>query len=385
MEGPERNWRRSGHLSQGNRRKCLNDRGPRHERDQWEDSHLGVSEPILGTYDPEGVGPGRTVQNPRASGPIGRHNRAPGPNMNPLDQEEVWEREDFGSTIPNRPVPHVEDQWPNVRGPRHEAVQNKGICPKKEWPRHGTGGPRHFFEGPPEFQHHNREEPSLDWREPENRVPKAIQERPNMHERGPGEHWGVSILPFRNDPDMECPGPRGRQLGNKWREPNRELAGPSRLGHRTFFRETRGVEHVNSAPDKTEFEMEDIHKGDPRRMEFVGPECKNSYSDTEGPGIEGMRGPDRRRLMPEQASQRFNCPNQGVRFQAPTGSNPSQFNGPQVPSQNSELGDGFVKHHNQETMKPQKHRGSLLPTPKGVMRFPNRTLNNSKIFKRNHL
>lgn len=385
MEGPEGNWRRSGHLGQGNRRKCLNNRGPRHEKDQWEGSHLGVSEPILGSHDPEEFGPGRTVQNLRASGPMGRHNRGPGPNMNPLDQEEVWEREDFGSAIPNRTFPHVEDQWPNGSGPKYEAVENKGMCPIKEWPRHGTGGPRPFFEGPRDFQQHSREESPLDWREPKNRVPTAVQERPNMHERGPGEDWGASNSPFRTDPDMECPGPRGRQLGNKWREPNRELAGPNRLGHGTFFRGTRGIEHVNSAPNKREFEMGDIHQGDPRRTEFVGPECKNSNSNAEVPGAEGKQGPDMRRLLPEQASQRFHGPNQGVRFQGPAGSNPPQFSGPQVLPQNSEICDGFVKHLNPQTMKPQKHRGSLLPTPKGVMRFPNRTLNNSKMFRRNHL
>lgn len=384
QQGPERNWRRSGHLGQGNRRKFLNDRGLRHEKDQWEGPHLSVSEPILGGHDPDGFGPGTTVQNPRASGPVGRHNRGPGPNMSPLDQEDMWEREDFGSAIPNRTVPRVEEQWPNVRGPEHGAVENKGICPEKEWPRHGTEGPRPFFEGPREFQQHSREESPSDWREPENRVPKAIQERPNMHERGPGGHWGVSNVPFRNDPDMECPGPRGRQLGNKWREPNREPAGPNRLGHGTFFRGTRGGEHVNSALNKREFEMEDIHQGDPRRMEFVGPECKNSNSNSDGPGTKPRQGPDMRRLMPERASQRFNGPNQGVRFQGPTGSNP-QFSGPRMLSQNSEICDSFIKHHNQETMEPQKHRGSLLPTPKGVMRFPNRTLNNSKVFRRNHL
>lgn len=376
MEGTERNWRRSGPLGHGNRRKSLNNRAPRHEKDQWEGSPLGVSEPILGSHDPGGFGPGKTVHNSRTLGPIGRHFRGPGPNMSTLDQEEVWQREDFGSAIPNRTVPHVEDRWPNVRGPKHEAVENKGMCPIKELPRHGTRGPRPFFEGPHEFQQHIREEPPLDWREPEDRVPQALQERPNMHERGPGEDWGVSNIPFRNDSDMECPGSRGRQLGNKWREPPRQLAGPNRLGHETFFRGTRGVEHVNSAPNKGEFEMEDIHQGDLRRMGFVGPERKNSNSNTEGPGTEGRQGPDMRRLMHERAS-RFNGPNQGVRFQGPTGSNPPQFSGPNVLSQNSEICDGFVK--------PHKHRGSLLPTPKGVMRFPNRTLNNSKIFRRNHL
>lgn len=389
MEGPETNWRRSGHLGRGNRRKCLNNRGQRHEKDQWEESHLGVSEPIMGSRDPEGFGPGRTVQNLRAPAPMGRHNRGPGPNMSPLDQEDMWEREDFGSSMPDRTVPHVEDQWPNGRGPKNEAVENKGIFPIKEWQRHGSRGPRPFFERPGEFQEHSREASPLDWREPENRGPKAIQERPNMHERGPGDDWGVSNLrgpePFRNDPDMECPGPRGRQFGNKWREPNRELAGPSRLGHGPFFRGIRGPERVNPVPNKRQFEMEDIHQGDPRRSQFGGPECKNRNSNIEGTGTEGRQDPDMRRLAPEPAPPCFNGPHQGVRFQGPTGPNPAQLSGPQGLSQNSEMCDDFDKHHNQQTMKPQRHRGSLLPTPKGVMRFPNRTLNNSKIFRRNHL
>lgn len=382
MEGPETNWRRSGHLGQGNRRKYLKNREQRREKDLWEESHLSVSEPIMGSHDPEGFGPSRTVQNLRAPGPMGRHNRGPGPNMSPLDQEDMWEREDFGSSMPDRTVPHVEAQWPNGRGPKNEAVENKGMFPIKEWQRHGSRGPRPFFERPGEFQEHTREASPLDWRESENRGPKAIQERPNMHERGPGDDWGVSNMrgpePFRNDPDLECPVPRGRQFENKWREPNRELAGPSRLGHGPFIRGTRGPERVNPVPNKRQFEMEDINQEDPRRSQFGGPECKNRNLNIEGPGTEGRQGPDMRRLAPEPVPPCFNGPHQGVRFQGPTGPNPAPLGVPQ-------MCDGFDKHHNQHTMKPQRHRGSLLPTPKGVMRFPNRTLNNSKIFRRNNL
>lgn len=352
MEGPEKNWRRSGHPGHGNKRKYLDYRGPGPENDQLEGSHLGVSQPIMGSHRPEEFGPGRKVQ--RALGPIARHNRGPGV------------RED--SAIPNRAFHHVEDQWPGGRGPKHETFENDGILPRKEWPGPDSREQRPFFDGPCEFQQHSREEFPLDWREPGNRVPRALQERPNIHERGPGEEWGVSNSPFRNEPHLECPGTRGRQLGNKWREPNREPIGTNRMEHGPFFREPRGGEHVNSAPNKRVFEMEDIHQGDPRSTRFIGPECTN----TEGPGM--------RRLMPERASPCFNGPNQGLRFQCPTGPRPPRFSGPQMLSQNS---DSVDKHHNQQIMKPHKHRGSLLPTPKGVFRFPNRTLNNSKVFKRN--
>lgn len=370
MEGPETSWRRSGDFGQGNRQKGLNKRGQRPRKDQWEGSDFGGSEPTQRSLDPEGLREDRTGQNLRGSGPMRRHNRGPGPDMSILDQEDRWKR-DFRSSTPDRRGAHTDEQWFDERGPKIE-------------------GPKLFYEGPGEhLQEHCRQAAHLDWREPENKGPQAIQERPNMQGRGPGEDWCGSNFegpePFRDDPDMECPGPSGRRL-NRWREPNREVGGSSRLGPGPFFRGVRDPENV----------------GQSRVPGIRGP-----GSDIKTVIDNEWRGPDMRRRGPnktdnqsvrwdtitdcpeldssEPAPPYFNSPHQVVRFQGPSGPHSAPVSGPQGPTQNSgeNICHGFDKHQNQQTLKPQRHRGALLPTPTGVIRFPNRTVNNPDFLSRN--
>lgn len=99
---------------------------------------------------------------------------------------------------------------------------------------------------------------------------------------------------------------------------------------------------------------------------------------TEGPGLDS-RGR-------EPASPRFNSPHQVARFQGPSGPHSAPSSGPLGPTQNSGVNPcpGFDNQQNQQAVKPQRHRGALLPTPtEGLIRFPNRMMNNPDVFSPN--
>lgn len=220
----------------------------------------------------------------------------------------------------------------------------------------------------------------------------------------------------------------GLDIGNDWRQPDfrGNRRGPNMEGpgaHRG------GQDLMNACPNRREFEMEGHNRRGPggpgrenRNSNIEGPETDGMFSDcgglrserrgvdmdSSGTGRQGFehdfrrerRGPDMRRLGPdktdmrgpapggwdtntEPASPHFNSPHQATRFQGPSDPHSAPYSGPQGLAQNSEGNScpGFDNLQNQQAVKPQRHRGALLPTPtEGLIRFPNRMINNPDVF-----
>uniref|UniRef100_A0A671UU60 Death inducer-obliterator 1 n=2 Tax=Sparus aurata TaxID=8175 RepID=A0A671UU60_SPAAU len=404
-------------------------RGP-----HWGGADFGGSEPIQEIPDREGPEPDRIGRN-LCPGPMRRTIRGPEPDMTTFSQGERWNGPDFRGSAPDSRGTDTEQQWSDERGLNMEGIGNERACAGDNWRRHGRGRgpvrdhPDMVCPGP------SREGSGNEWREPERggngpnrwgpgqffRGVRDVDNREQGHDREeldirePGSD-------IRGGPDMINDSGQHEFRGNM-RGPNMEVQGPHR----------EGQGFLNSCPNRRGFEIEGVDRRRPR-----GPESRHQgfpgtdgrFSDCEGLGSERQgvdmespgalrqgfddfrrerRGSDMRRLRPdkpgmrgstpeslrhrlfsegpeldsrgsEPSSPHFNSPHQVARFHGPSNPHSAQYSGPPGPAQNSG-GPGFDTPQNQHEVKPQRHRGALLPTPtEGLIRFPNRVMSNPGVF-----
>lgn len=170
--------------------------------------------------------------------------------------------------------------------------------------------------------------------------------------RGPeSRHQG---FPGTDGRFSDCEG-----LGSERQGVDMESPGALRQGFDDFRRERRGSDMRRLRPDKP-------------GMRGSTPESLRHRLFSEGPELDS-RGS-------EPSSPHFNSPHQVARFHGPSNPHSAQYSGPPGPAQNSG-GPGFDTPQNQHEVKPQRHRGALLPTPtEGLIRFPNRVMSNPGVF-----
>ena len=404
-------------------------RGP-----HWGGSDFGGSEPIQEIPDREGSEPDRIGRN-LCPGSMRRTVRGPNPDMTTFSQGERWKGPDFRGSSPDRRGTDTEQQWSDGRGLNMEGIGNERECSGDNWRRHGRG------RGP--VRDHpdmvcpvpSREGSGNEWREPERggkgpnrwgpgqffRGERDVDNREQGHDRE-----GLDIREpgsdLRGGPDIRYDSGQHDFRGNM-RGPNTEGQGPHRGG--------RGF--MNSCPNRRGFEIEGLDRRRPRGPELRHqgfPGTDGRFSDCEGLGSERQgvdmespgtlrqgfddfrrerRSSDMRRLRPnkpdmrgstpeslrhgpfaegpgldsrgsEPSSPHFNSLHQVARFQGPSNPHSAHYSGPPGPAQNSG-GPGFDGPQNQHEVKPQRHRGALLPTPtEGLIRFPNRVMSNPGVF-----
>uniref|UniRef100_A0A665V1Z3 Death-inducer obliterator 1-like n=2 Tax=Echeneis naucrates TaxID=173247 RepID=A0A665V1Z3_ECHNA len=308
---------------------------------------------------------------------------------------------------PNMPFPGPtrgpEDEWkrPGYRVPGPIPDDPDMVCPEsgpwgghgndRQEPDRGGDGPNRRGVGP--FFRSERDQgmrgpesegdPHMrsDWRQPDfrrsMRGPKM--EGPDTN-TCPNRRGGPHRI---EGPDLRHPGPGadGRfldcgGLGSERQGAETESHGPGRHEH-DFRRERRGP-----GTDK----CLDIRRG---------PVRWNSNDEVPDPDMRGI-GPDSRGFEPpmksdmqakrysdKSASFHFNSPHQGTRFQGPNDPHSAPFSGPRgsAPNSGGKSGLGFDSPQNQPTVKPQRHRGALLPTPtEGLIRLPNHMNNKPDAF-----
>lgn len=471
MESPGLDWRRSGGPGPGIRPKDPNRHGQRHRRDQWEGANFEGSDPIQGRPN-TGPGPDRTGQNLKGPGPIRRSFRGSGPVMRTQNQGDRWKRTDFKGSRPDRRVTHTEEQWSDGRGCSIEAVENEIKCSSNDWRCPEDRGPMTMQERPnmqgrvteehwsgSHFKDPVRDDQDTiypgpsggasgnEWREPDREAAGTKRWGPGQFLRGLREPDNRGQGHDRRGSGMRGPGFNmrdGNDMSNDCRQsdfrsnirgPNREgpvahSEGPdlnSCLNRREFEiegRDNRGPESENVWLDNRNSNNlgNDEWISDDRglRSERQGIDMGNPGSNRQG--FEGfrkeMRGPDRRRPVPEKTDIRglapehsgirhgpgrretitvvpgsdtrdceppphFSHPHQVARFQGPSGSHSVRISGPQGPTHNSGGSPhlSFDNQQDQQAVKPQRHRGALLPTPtEGLIRLPNHTINHPDAF-----
>lgn len=159
---------------------------------------------------------------------------------------------------------------------------------------------------------------------------------------------------------------------------------PGRQGF-DFRRESRGPKMRSLGPNKTDSrgpspQRSDFRNGpgrwDDNTRSEPDPNNDMQVSDIRGAGYVS-RGPNIRGRDPRQRGQtpinERRGPRPIARFQHPGDPHSAQFNRPRGPGPNSggKPFPGFENPQNQQAIRPQRHRGALLPTPKeGLIRFP---------------
>lgn len=159
---------------------------------------------------------------------------------------------------------------------------------------------------------------------------------------------------------------------------------PGRQGF-DFRRESRGPKMRSLGPNKTDSrgpspQRSDFRNGpgrwDDNTRSESDPNNDMQVSDIRGTGYVS-RGPNIRGRDPRQRDQtpinERRGPRPIARFQRPGDPHLAQFNRPRGPGPNSggKPFPGFENPQNQQAIRPQRHRGALLPTPKeGLIRFP---------------
>lgn len=146
----------------------------RPRRDNWHETEFVGLEPIQGGPDMEGPGPKGTSHTFR--GPRGTNVRGP------RSESERWKEPNFRDYLPERRPMDLHEQWSEERDLN------------TNWELHRDIGPRFTHEGPDE-QFQCGQDP-VEWRIPDNRGPKMIQERPNI--RGRGSRCDLNGSDFRN-------------------------------------------------------------------------------------------------------------------------------------------------------------------------------------------
>lgn len=325
----------------------------------------------------------------RGSGDRGPMTMQERPNMQGRVTEEHWSG--FKDPVRN-------DQDTIYQGPSGGASGNEWREPDREAAGPKRWGPGQFFRGfrQPDNrgQGHDRRGsgmrgPGLDMRDSNDMSNDCRQSdfRSNVrgtNREGPEAHSGGADLnscPNRREFEMGRD-KRGPESENMWLENrNSNNSGndewvPGDWGPRS---EGQGIDMGNPGSNRQGFEG--------FRKEIRGPDTRRLVSEkTEIRGLapehSGIRhGPGRRETIPMgpgsdsrgcEPPPHFSHPHQVARFQGPSGSHSS---GPQGPTHNSGGSPhlNFDNQQNQQAVKPQRHRGALLPTPtEGLIRLPNR-------------
>uniref|UniRef100_A0A8C9XCM8 Death inducer-obliterator 1 n=2 Tax=Sander lucioperca TaxID=283035 RepID=A0A8C9XCM8_SANLU len=391
-QGPRREWR--GPESRGPRpiqeRPTMPFLGPlRAPADDWSGPGVRGPGPVHGDPDMVCPGPGRgrpgNGWNEPDRGDAGPNRRGPGPifsgEREPDNRGQGRDRRGLGMREPvsdMRGGPDMGNDWRqpdirgNMRGTNMEGPGARSGAPDSMICPNGRGfemeGLDRRVPRGPDFRHQG----------PENR---------NSNIEGPGTDGRFSncggLGSERQSVDMESPG-TGRQgfehdFRRRSRGPDIRRLGPGKTDIRGPAPESSDLRH---GPGRWDTNMEG--PGSDRRgpdmmgrgLDSRGYEHDMEGSDIRGPGCDG-RGPNM------TASPHFNITNQVTRCQGPSDPNSAPCNGPLGPAQNSGGSScpGFDNLQNQQAVKLHRHRAALLPTPtEGLIRFPNRMINNPDVF-----
>lgn len=279
----------------------------------------------------------------------------------------------------------------------------------------GGRGPGPDFRGPrPENRNPNIECPGVDRRGTDLRGPGSERQGLDMENPEPGRQRREQD--FRNErrgPHMRRLGPdeKDSQLQDDWKEPDKR--GPfserqcSDRGHRPerWGPNTEGSGSDRRGPDMMEPGLD--RKGPEAGMkeDMQGSFIRGPMYNSREPAMGGMEpGVVNQMMINERrgselrhadmsASLCFSNPrmlgsetqggHQATSFQGPSGQQSPLFNRPlaQAPESGGLLCPRLGMPQNQQTVKPQRHRGPLLPTPtEGLIRFPNRMINKVDVF-----
>uniref|UniRef100_A0A3Q0QPE3 Death inducer-obliterator 1 n=1 Tax=Amphilophus citrinellus TaxID=61819 RepID=A0A3Q0QPE3_AMPCI len=242
------------------------------------------------------------------------------------------------------------------------------------------------------------------WRQPSVR---GKMRGPNMQERG--AHRGgpglMNSCPNRRQFEMEGldrRAPGGRDLGPPGpANRNSKAEGPRCDGRfsdcRDLGSERHSVDIENPEPRRQEFEHDFRRESRGPKMRCFGPNkidvrgsSPQSSDLRHGPGrweentgsepptnndmqVSDIRGPNmRERQRGQTPSNERRGPHPVARFQHPRDPHSAQFNRPRGPGPGPNSGGKpFPGFENQQAIRPQRHRGALLPTPtEGLIRFP---------------
>lgn len=282
---------------------------------------------------------------------------------------------DFRNSFPNRrgldmEVPGRRGSGPDFRGPGPENrlpdIEDPGTVRRKSDCR-GPGSERRGL-------YIENTEPSRHGHEQDFR-----RERRGLHMRRLGSDEKDSQLQDHwTGPDKRESEPE-RQFSDRGRRPVKcgpNTEGPWFDGSGPEMRE-RGLDRRGPEPAMNEdiqgsfIRGPKYHSREPN-MRSMEPGLKGQITSNE------RRGPELRHLdMP--ASIHFNNPSHQVtRFQGSSGQQPPLFNRPlgSAPESGEPSCPRLDNPQNQQMVRPQRHRGALLPTPtQGLIRFPHRTIN----------
>lgn len=436
----------------------------RHRRDNWHETEFMGSEPIQGGPDVGASGsrgPSHIFRGPRRTNAGG-----------PRSETDRWKEQNFRDSSLERRGRDLQEQWPNRRVLGIE--EHERNFSDSDWKHHRDRSPRFTHESSDEQFQHGQE--PMEWRGPENRGQKMLQDRPTGQGRGPRgdvngpgldrdhpgstregssnelnqesdqpDRWGSGIA-FRGSrvpdnrrkshdrriPIMRGPGPDMRvsqDMENDFRPTEfRDKIRGSNMDERQTLNRGPGFE---TSPLNRRADMEDLERRVPRGLEsecagsesrlftFEGPEASRRFSDggrmrseRQGDNMERPtsiregsddfrrvnRGPNMRRLGPEQTNMRDLAPDaSGVRhgpgrWDTLTESSRSEsrrgkpvlrrFNSPsEVPRFQGPIGPpcpGFDQQ--QQGTQPQGRKAALLPTPTGPVCFPNLAAKNPGSF-----
>lgn len=248
----------------------------RPRRDNWHETEFVGLEPIQGGPDLEGPGSKGTSHTFR--GPRGTNVRGP------RSQSERWKEPNFRDSLPERRTLNLHEQW------------SEGRELNNNWELHRDIGPRFTHEGPDE-QFQCGHDP-VEWRIPDNRGPKMIQERPNIQGRGSGCELNGSDFRnpglVRDHPSLVHPGSTREESRKEFMSQDSDE--PRRWGSGISFRGSRNPGNRRKNHDR----RTPIMRG-PRSDLRVSPDMENDFRQPEfrdnirSPNMEGhqtfSRGP----------------------------------------------------------------------------------------------
>lgn len=351
IRGPEDDWSgstykgpRPGHDNPDIMCHGTNRRGPRNE---WNDPHRGACEPHR--MGPRPFFRGERNLDNAGQGQDRKQRAIRGPDMTgDPDIGNDWKQPNFrgykrGPNIegPDRGGPDLINLSPNERGFEMTGLNKRG-----------PGGPDLRYSGP-RNRISDTDGPGIGKRFSDGGG--AGYESRDMDRR-----FESDFRRERRNPDMRKSGPEGssniRHVADRW---NKNTDTPIMTGP-----------GLNS---------DSLIKSDTQASDITGQRCNNReplICDREH-GQKGQTSNDRRgpgfKYLNKSASPHLNNPNVTT-FKGPSHPHSVPFIRPSVPAPNSggKLYPGFDHPQNQQSVKPQRQRAALLPTPtEGIIRFPN--------------
>lgn len=250
----------------------------RSRRDQWHETGFVGSEPIQGGPDMDGPSSRDTSHTFRGS----RRTNFRGPRS----ESERWKEPNFRASSLERRGMDLQEEWPKGRGLGIEAIENERHFSESDWRLHQDRSPRFTHEGLDEqFQH--RQGP-VDWRGPDNRGPKMLQERPSIYGRGPrGEFSGSDFRSpglVRDHPAMVHPGSTGEDSRNDFMSQDGDE--PNRWGSGVPFRGPRDSDNRRKRPPIMRGPGPDMRVSPDVENDFGHPDFRDTMR---GSNMEGHR------------------------------------------------------------------------------------------------